>query len=144
LVLGIDKSSVRLGRSSELPDNALTTRMDLEDFWPLAQQAGWKFSLQCFFYPNPWPKSEQRLRRWPFHPVLPTILACGSTWEVRTNWEVYSEEFALAYAELTGERSPVEPWNPAVPDTLFEKKYQLSGHPLWRWCSPGSGGENQG
>ena len=144
LVLGIDKSADRLARSAGLPSNALVTRMDLEDFWLLARQAGWKFSLQCFFYPNPWPKPEQRLRRWPFHPVLPTVLACGSAWEVRTNWEVYAQEFSLAYAALTGEQTPVEPWNPEVPDTLFEKKYRESGHSLWRWRSPGAIGEGPG
>jgi tRNA G46 methylase TrmB len=133
LVLGIDKSPDRLGRAPDLPANALVARMDLEDFWLLARDAGWRFSLQCFFYPNPWPKPEQRLRRWPFHPVLPTVLACGEVWEVRTNWEIYAQEFALAYAELTGRAFPVEPWVPAEPDTLFEKKYSESGHRLWRW-----------
>lgn len=132
-VVGVDKSESRLQRALNLPENALLVRIDLEDFWLLARDAGWTFDRQCFFYPNPWPKPEQRLRRWPFHPVLPTALACGGTWEVRTNWEVYAREFALAYGLLTGVTPAVEPWSPSVPETLFEKKYRESGHPLWRW-----------
>jgi tRNA G46 methylase TrmB len=134
LVLGIDKSLARLGRGSgDLPPNARLVRFDLEDLWPLAHQAGWRFARQCFFYPNPWPKPEQRLRRWAFHPVLPVALACGGTWEVRSNWDVYAQEFAVAFGLLAGITPRVEPWNPPEPETLFEKKYQDSGHSLWRW-----------
>lgn len=135
LVIGIDKSEDRLGRAWGLPANALLVRMDLEDFWLLAREAEWQFSRQCFFYPNPWPKPEQRLRRWAFHPVFPTALACGGVWEVRTNWLIYAQEMALAYGLLTGNHPTVEPWSPAEPETLFEKKYGESGHPLWRWIS---------
>ena len=133
LVLGVDKSQDRLGRRpSDLPENALLLRMDLEDFWILAAGAGWRFERQCFFYPNPWPKPEQRLRRWPFHPVFPLAMACGGVWELRTNWEIYAREWAEAVALLTGKLVAVEPWKPGVPETLFEKKYGESGHALWR------------
>jgi len=134
LVLGIDKSLSRLDRhSGGLPANARLFRMDLEDFWLQATQAGWRFQRQCFFYPNPWPKPSQRLRRWAFHPVLPVALACGGTWEVRTNWELYAQEFARAFALLTGRSPLVTPWHPTIPETLFERKYLASGHALWRW-----------
>lgn len=134
LVLGIDKSVARLDRASgDRPANARLVRMDLEDFWLLAAAAGWRFARQCFYYPNPWPKPEQRLRRWPFHPVLPVALSCGGIWEVRTNWEVYAREFALAFGWLTGRTPTVTSWSPAEPETLFERKYLNSGHPLWRW-----------
>jgi len=137
LVLGIDKSVARLERhAGVLPGNARLVRMDLEDFWLLAAPAGWRFQRQCFFYPNPWPKPAQRLRRWPFHPVLPMALACGGTWEVRTNWEIYAREFALAFSVLTGRLPTVTAWEPAEPETLFERKYQASGHTLWRWEEP--------
>lgn len=134
LVLGIDKSAARLDRhAGPLEDNALLVRMDLEDFWLLAAKAQWRFDRQCFFYPNPWPKPEQRLRRWAFHPVLPTALICGGVWELRTNWAVYAQEFALAVGWATGTFPQVFPWSPAEPETLFERKYLASGHPLWRW-----------
>lgn len=135
-VIGVDKSEARLHRAPDLPDNTAMVRIDLEDFWLLARDSGWTFDRQCFFYPNPWPKPEQRLRRWPFHPVFPVALSCGGRWELRTNWEVYAQEFALAYGMLTGSTTEVEPWFPREPETLFEKKYQESGHPLWRWVSP--------
>jgi tRNA G46 methylase TrmB len=137
LVLGIDKSVARLDRHAGLlPGNARLVRMDLEDLWLQAAPAGWRFQRQCFFYPNPWPKPAQRLRRWPFHPVLPVALACGGVWEVRTNWEVYAREFALAFSVLTGRTPTVEPWRPEEPETLFERKYLASGHALWRWEEP--------
>jgi tRNA G46 methylase TrmB len=132
LVLGIDKSLSRLGRSAELPENALTARLDLEDFWLLAREAEWTFVRQCAFYPNPWPKPEHRLRRWPFHPVFPTALACGGIWELRTNWKIYADEFALAFGLLTGVEPLVASWKPEVPETAFESKYLASGHELWR------------
>lgn len=139
LVLGIDKSEDRLNRrAAELPANARLVRLDLEDFWILARDSGWRFSLQCFYYPNPWPKPEHRLRRWAFHPVLPLALSCGGLWELRTNWQVYAQEFALALGLLGRATPAVEPWYPAEPETLFEKKYQESGHGLWRVVSPES------
>jgi len=133
VILGIDKSNDRLGRAEASAANAVLVRADLEDFWVLAKQAGWIFVRQCFYYPNPWPKPEQRLRRWPFHPVLPTALACGGTWEVRTNWLVYAQEFALAFERLTGVEPQISRWSPSVAETLFERKYMASGHELWRW-----------
>ena len=132
LVLGLDKSPARLDKAVALPGNALTARIDLEDFWRLAFEAGWTFARQCAFYPNPWPKPEQRLRRWPFHPVFPTAMACGGVWEVRTNWKVYADEFAMAFALLTGSETEVSAWKPETAETAFEAKYLASGHDLWR------------
>jgi tRNA G46 methylase TrmB len=138
LVIGIDKSPARLGKVPPLPENAVVARLDLEDFWLLARDAGWAFERQCFYYPNPWPKPEQRLRRWPFHPVFPVVVACGGILELRTNWRIYAEEFALAVEALTGVGPGVEAWNPAVPETPFETKYLASGHELWR-CETSAG-----
>ena len=133
LVIGIDKSIARLSRSAGiLPPNARLIRMDLEDFWSLSDQARVRFARQCFFYPNPWPKPEHRLRRWPFHPVFPLLASGGGILELRTNWKVYADEFALAVGLVTGQTPEVTPWKPAVPETLFEKKYLAAGHVLWR------------
>jgi len=136
LVLGIDKSADRLSRHPPREEeNYRLDRIDLEDFWPLALAAGWKFVHQAVYYPNPWPKAEHRLRRWPFHPVFPVALQTGGVWELRTNWQVYALEMAQAFALLTGVEAPVEPWNPREPETLFEKKYQADGQELWRWTA---------
>jgi tRNA G46 methylase TrmB len=140
LVLGLDKSIDRLGRAPDKPSSNLRLfRAELEDFWILAAEAGLKFDRQCFFYPNPWPKPEQRLRRWPFHPVLPLAFSCGGIWEVRSNWEVYAQEFALAFGILSGHTPTLESWLPEVPETLFEKKYLAAGHRLWRWVGASIG-----
>jgi len=135
LVLGLDKSLARLEKHSSNQGRYHLERIDLEDFWPLARNAGWKFAVQAFFYPNPWPKPEQRLRRWPFHPVFPAALACGGQWELRTNWEVYAQEMALAFEVATGVCSEVTVWCPSEPETLFEAKYLASAQTLYRWTA---------
>ncbi len=139
LVLGLDKSARRLGLHllprNEVGGRYVLQRLDLEDFWPLALAAGWTFVYQAFYYPNPWPKPEHRLRRWPFHPVFPVALQTGGVWELRTNWAVYAAEMAQAFAVLTGVERAVETWNPEVPETLFEKKYLASAHTLYRWTA---------
>jgi len=132
LVFGIDKSLARLDRAAALPENAVLARIDLEDFWRLAREADWTFARQFALYPNPWPKPEQRLRRWPFHPVFPAAVACGGIWELRTNWKVYAEEFARAFTLLTDVEAELSAWKPEVPETPFEAKYLASGHELWR------------
>ncbi len=137
LVIGIDKSAHRLdsGRRSapEVPSNALLVRCDLVDFWLLAAQRQWRFAAQYLLYPNPWPKPEHVQRRWPGHPVLPSLLACGGQMELRTNWKTYAEEWGVALA-LAGIASRLvrcdDPDTPAL--TPFEAKYRASGHDLWR------------
>ena len=136
LVIGVDKSQARLDTGRQLlaraddAMNAILLRCDLVDFWLLAARAGWRFERQYLLYPNPWPKPEYVMRRWPGHPVLPAILACGGTLELRTNWDVYAAEWAEALRVL-GPEACVET---LAPDGLspFEVKYAASGHRLWR------------
>lgn len=141
-ILGIDKSEVRLQAHRALLaqvfppglelDNYRLFRADLEDLWRLFYDNGIRFVGQSFYYPNPWPKAEHRLRRWPFHPVFPQALWCAPHGELRTNWKIYAQEWCLALKVLTGEEFPVEPWKPVEPQTPFERKYGNSGHELWR------------
>lgn len=137
LVIGIDRSEIRLGKQYEerLPDNAITVRADLIDFWILAAEAGWQLQHHFILYPNPYPKSTQLKRRWHAHPVFPTLLKLGGQLELRTNWRVYAEEFVLAL-RLSGYREACA--NHFVSDngywTLFEKKYHEAGQMLYR-CS---------
>ena len=44
-------------------------------------------------YPNPWPKAEHLKRRWHAHPVFPKILKTTKKIILRTDWEIYAEEF---------------------------------------------------
>jgi tRNA (guanine-N7-)-methyltransferase len=137
LVLGVDKSAARLSVGQRMmaignaPANALMLQCELVDFWQLAATAGLHCERQYLLYPNPWPKPEHLKRRWHAHPVLPSILGLGGNIEVRTNWQVYAEEFALAM-KLIGIEAECAEYAVAESLTPFEKKYLASGHTLWR------------
>jgi len=135
LVLGIDQSAARLARAiarAQQPANALFLRADMVDFWTLLASAGIAPHAQYLLYPNPWPKPRQVMRRWPAHPIFPSVLALGGYIECRSNWLVYVEEFALAAKLLTGRVPQVQSFTPDAPLTLFERKYCASGHLLYR------------
>ncbi|RTQ98915.1 tRNA (guanine(46)-N(7))-methyltransferase TrmB [Halomonas nitroreducens] len=133
-VLGIDRSADRLSRDhGPLPDNARLVRADLVDFWRLALAGGWRPVRHYLLYPNPYPKSAHLKMRWQGHPVFPVILALGGRLELRSNWRLYVEEFALAVEQVTGDRAPVTGFEPGGDFlTPFERKYHHSGQLLWR------------
>lgn len=132
LVIGIDQSEHRLGRSdAELPANCLLVRADCGDFWRQALAAEWQVSHHFLLYPNPWPKKSQLKRRVHGRPEFATLLALGGQLELRSNWQIYVEEFGLALV-LAGEVPWIDQPPPAEPLTLFERKYRDSGHQLWR------------
>jgi len=54
----------------------------------------------------------------------------GGTIEMRSNWQVYAQEFALACA-LIGFKGTLEQLKVTTPWTLFEKKYSERNHTLW-------------
>ncbi|ARS53079.1 tRNA (guanine(46)-N(7))-methyltransferase TrmB [Kushneria konosiri] len=145
-VLGIDRSADRLSRDytrelGDFPDNALLVRADLVDFWRLAHLAGWRPERHCIFYPNPYPKASQLKRRWHAHPVFPVVLALGGRLELRSNWQIYVEEFACAVEQITGQAPKIDTLS-LTPDSefisAFEQKYFESRHTLWRLqYSPG-------
>lgn len=133
-VVGVDRSADRLSRDhGRLPDNALLVRADLVDLWRLALDAGWRPRRHYLLYPNPYPKAAHLKMRWQGHPVLPAILALGGRLELRSNWRIYVEEFALAVTQATGVAAAAEPYAPG-PECLtpFEQKYHASGQALWR------------
>ncbi len=135
LVIGVDQSAHRLARGPSppcLPDNALLLRADIVDFWRLLEGSGIALHAHYILYPNPWPKPAQLMRRWPAHPVFPTIVALGGRLECRSNWQVYCDEFALALTLLTGQEHHGERFRPASALTPFEGKYASSGHALFR------------
>ncbi|MDR3388920.1 MAG: hypothetical protein P4L92_17920 [Rudaea sp.] len=140
-VLGVDKSAVRLATGLRLidgsaaPANALLLHCELVDFWQLAAAAGLRCERQFLLYPNPWPKPEYLKRRWHAHPVLPALLAVGGSIELRTNWQVYAEEFAEGL-RLSGVVACVQRMEAENPLTPFERKYAASGHALWRVEAP--------
>lgn len=132
-VIGVDRSLNRLGRQDKptLPDNCLLVRADLVDFWRLAWRAGWRLAHHYFLYPNPWPKQAHLKRRWHGHPIFPTIIALQGRIELRSNWAIYVDEFALALQHLgyTPNTQVLEIEQPLTP---FEKKYHADQQPLYR------------
>src|SRR5690625_4936039 len=140
LVVGLDKSARRLARhghhlpasaGGRLPDNCLLVRAEVDDFWRLAAEAGWRPQAHYLLYPNPWPKAAHLQRRVHGSPVFPHLLELGGRIELRSNWRLYLEECAaaLALAEWTARLRPLPP---APPWTPFERKYAAAGQSLWQ------------
>ncbi|MEM8843869.1 MAG: SAM-dependent methyltransferase, partial [Pseudomonadota bacterium] len=74
VVIGLDKSSERLGRCAyESSPNLLLLHADCIQFWQLAQLHHWRLQQHYLFYPNPWPKPGHLQRRWHAHPVFPSM-----------------------------------------------------------------------
>ena len=136
LVIGVDKSETRLARTgaSSFPyreGNVVWLRAELATFWRLARRAGWRLRHHFLLYPNPWPKPGQLRRRWHAHPVFPDLLRLGGRLELRCNWEIYAREFALAANRLLGTNARPRPLVESAVTTPFERKYRISGHPLY-------------
>jgi tRNA G46 methylase TrmB len=133
LVVGIDRSQQRLARGLPLewPANAMRLRAEAGALWRLAAAAGWRLDAHWLLHPNPAPKPAQLRRRWHAHPAFPALLALGGRLELRSNWRIYAEEFALALA-LAGVDAAVEAAASAPIESPFERKYRAAGHPVWR------------
>ena len=137
IVLGVDKSAHRLGfdKTGETlvqTGNLILIRADLVDLWQLAAASGWRLAHHFLFYPNPWPKPAHLQRRWHGHAVFERLLKLGGVLELRSNWEIFMQEFAQALQVLTGINSKVEVIEADEFVSPFERKYALSGHTLYR------------
>ncbi|MDR0576825.1 MAG: methyltransferase domain-containing protein [Candidatus Accumulibacter sp.] len=142
-VLGVDQSEARLRRRLAAqeafagpppgwPPNVAFARADLVDYWRLLRDEGVRLARHYLLYPNPWPKIGHLSRRWHGHPAFPALLGLGGIFECRSNWRIYVEEFCLAVKILTGIEARGEIFVPDSPLTPFERKYQASGHTLYR------------
>lgn len=136
-VIGVDRSEERLSRrkpypAALLPRNMVLVRADLVDFWRLLVERGLRLRRHFILYPNPWPKIGHLGRRWHGHPVFPFIPLLGGVLELRSNWRVYMDEFALALELLTGSAVAPERFEASAPLSPFERKYRDSGQPLYR------------
>lgn len=132
LVVGIDKSASRLSRHVRgEEENYLLLQADCEAVWRQLSSAGIYCAHHYLLYPNPWPRSKHLGRRIHGHPALPSLLQLGGVIELRSNWQIYVEEFALAL-HLAGYRGSVARLPATGEDlTLFEAKYRSSGHDIW-------------
>lgn len=138
LVIGVDKSDNRISRNVEdiwQANNFHLVRADLNDFYRLVVQAKWPVEKHFILYPNPWPKSKHVKRRWHGSAVFPYILQVGKTLELRSNWQLYLQEFCFA-SELLGHQGTVKKITNHEPLTPFEAKYLASGQVCWQLTIP--------
>jgi len=134
LVVGIDKSSQRIGRhQATAADNYLLLQADCEDIWQLLVQQGVTVDYHYLLYPNPWPKAKHLQRRIHGHGSFTWLVQLGGRLELRSNWQTYVEEFGLAM-HLSGCRGRIARVTEGPAMSLFEQKYRQSGHELWSFC----------
>jgi tRNA G46 methylase TrmB len=136
LAVGIDQSAHRLGRHPGDPgDDYLLLRAQCEDIWALLAAEHVRVARHYLLYPNPWPKAAQLGRRVHGHPGFAALLRLGGRVELRSNWQLYVEEFGAAML-LAGQRGRVcEVPTDEAGLTLFERKYRDSGHTLWSYSA---------
>ena len=99
LVVGVDRSAVRLDKAERRPQppNAVFIRAELADFWRLLAASRFTVDHTLLLYPNPYPKREHLKRRWHGHPVFPWLLgAAGDGLTLRASWKTYLDEFLAA------------------------------------------------
>ena len=137
LVIGVDKSAVRLAHAKALAtaaplSNLRFVRAELGDFWRLAADHRWPVEAHYLLYPNPWPKKKHLMRRWHGHPALMDLIRLGGRLEVRSNWRTYAEEFVVALKLLGFAGAELMAWRPERVVSPFERKYLASTHRLFR------------
>ena len=131
LVIGIDKSADRLRRHEQTPSqNYHLIRGNCEHIWAQLVAANVECEQHYLLYPNPWPKKAHLKRRIHGHPSFPLLKQLGGAIEVRSNWKIYVDEFAVA-AQLIGLDTQVKSLSPTDPMTLFERKYAANSENLW-------------
>jgi len=133
-IIGIDKSAMRTDKNQrlfELPDNALMIRADVIDFWRLAVKNEWLLHAHFLLFPNPYPKSTQVQRRWHASSSFIDLIRLGGNFELRSNWQIYVQEFYLALQALHINAS-IKELVIDDPFTAFERKYHTSGQAIWQ------------
>ena len=133
LVVGIDQSAHRLAKhQANDARNYLLLRAEAEPFWLRLVEASITLHSHWLLYPNPWPKAAQIKRRVHGHGAFPVLFRLGGALELRTNWDIFAQEFAQA-AALIDIKGHTDAFIPDTPMTLFERKYADRGHTLWRF-----------
>lgn len=131
LVVGVDQSAHRLARHrGGEASNYLLLRAPAEDIWQLLLGDGLSLDYHYLLYPNPWPKGKHLQRRVHGHASFAWLLQLGGLVELRSNWQLYVEEFGTAM-HLAGYRGRVTTITAEPPISAFERKYRGSGHSLW-------------
>ena len=136
-IIGVDKSAARLDKhhaykpvTLNTPANYRIWRADVNDLWRLLAGSDLRFARHCIFYPNPYPKPAQIQKRWYASAVMPALMKLSPIIEVRSNWRLYLQEFAIAAASYNYKSDLVEVCTDK-PFTPFERKYLASGQPCY-------------
>lgn len=133
LVIGIDRSAQRLHKhTAGSAGNYLLLQAECEPLWQQLAAANRRLDYHYLLYPNPWPKSRHLQRRIHGHPGFRDLLTLGGQVELRSNWQLYVEEFGVAM-HLAGARGLVQQLPEAPALSRFEDKYRRSGQALWRY-----------
>jgi tRNA G46 methylase TrmB len=133
-VIGIDKSALRTDKHQAYAStlqNYVVLRADLNDFLRLFVLNKKKLTKHYLLYPNPDPKSAHLQRRWYATSALKNILELGGLLEVRSNWQLYIEEFSVALT-MANVSSQIGIFESEQAITPFERKYWQSGQSSWR------------
>jgi tRNA (guanine-N7-)-methyltransferase len=147
LVIGVDQSQARLAKNGLEngfihEKNLILLRAELSTFWRLMTRDDLEPSMHYLFYPNPWPKAAHMKRRWHGHPVFPVLLELGGEIEMRSNWEIYAQEFAFAVGLATGRPVIAKHYQSAGGEATaaspFEQKYLERGQALYSVSVPAS------
>lgn len=138
-VIGLDKSALRVDKHQHYSagqDNYRVIRADVNDFWRLVQRANWKVIQHYLLYPNPYPKKTHLQKRWHGSAAMSDLMAITPHIEVRSNWQVYLQEFAQAakHYDVEAELTEITSQEAMTP---FERKYRASGQQCWQLkCQP--------
>lgn len=134
LVVGVDQSAHRLGKHEESAagQDYLLLQANCEDIWQLLLRDELQLDHHYLLYPNPWPKAKHLQRRIHGHGSFPWLLQLGGTVQLRSNWQLYVEEFGMAM-QFAGRHGHIARTGGEPALTLFEEKYYRSGHELWRY-----------
>lgn len=131
LVVGVDQSAQRL-RRHRATGRYLLLQAHCEAVWRYLAERGQALEAHYILYPNPWPKAGQLARRVHGHPAFPLLLTLGGALELRSNWQLYVEEFGVAL-HLNGIAAGIRVLpESGEPLSAFERKYRHSGHTLWQ------------
>ena len=115
-----------------MPDNCLVIRADADDLWRQLALRKIKLERHYLLFPNPYPKAAQLNQRWHGAPIFPELLKLGGLLEVRTNWRIYLDEFAMALRIAGGIDATIESYKPIEAISAFELKYDQDDQTLWR------------
>ena len=105
LVMGIDKSAQRLARTPAQARRIPAAAGGLRGHLAALAQAGLTVRHHYLLYPNPWPKPNTCNAAYTATAVSAAV-AAGRQLELRSNWQLYVEEFGLAM-HLAGLRGSI-------------------------------------